>query len=416
MVLHVERVEEERRNRGGDRRHAADRVEAPAPHGGTFARQRFAPIELGSYGVDEIGEEGVVFPARAPADEIDHLHIGQDERRGDLVGADRNENAALVGARGFVPHAAARRACARVRPQEDDAARLFDRCFALGARLIAALAIQPDAQARAHGPRGQHRHQQQRRRRHQQQLQRRPPGTAGVAQPVAKRDQQYKAKRIQESTKDVVKTGGVPNYVNYVMPYRLMEYDKGFLLFAEVYSPSSSFSNYPGPYGPNYYNPYYSPYGWYYPGFGRMYSRPYNYGNTRSIDEIKTYESVLVSFDANGNVQWDHSLALDEMKRSSMEQVTDFALINNQIVFAYKKESEIKVKSIVLETNDSEEATEKIKTLYPEDEIRSEKEDEGGTIYWYGNAFYVWGYQTIRNNTKEDKSRDVFYINKLEFK
>ena len=199
------------------------------------------------------------------------------------------------------------------------------------------------------------------------------------------------------------------------MPYRVMEYDKGFLLFAEVYSPSSSFNNYASPYGPYYYNPYYSPYGWYYPGFGRLYSRPYSYGyNSRQTDEIKTYESVLVSFDEKGKVQWDHSLNLDEVKRSSMDQVSDFTLINNEVVFIYKKESELKVKSIVVGDNEGLEVIEKIKTSYPEDEIRSEKEGEGGTMFWYGNVFYVWGYQTIRNNTKEDRIRDVFYINKVE--
>lgn len=224
-----------------------------------------------------------------------------------------------------------------------------------------------------------------------------------------------KAKRIQDNTKEVVRSGGVPNYTNYVMPYRVMEYEKGFLLFGEVYSPSSSYNNYASPYGPYYYNPYYSPYGWYYPGFGRLYSRPYSYGyNSRQTDEIKTYESVLVSFDEKGKVQWDHSLNLDEVKRSSMDQVSDFTVVNNEVVFIYKKESELKVKSIVLGENEGLEVMEKIKTSYPEDEIRSEKEGEGGTMFWYGNVFYVWGYQTIRNNTKEDRIRDVFYINKVE--
>jgi hypothetical protein len=224
-----------------------------------------------------------------------------------------------------------------------------------------------------------------------------------------------RAKRIQENTKEVVRGGGTPNYTNYVMPYRVVEYEKGFLLFAEVYSPSSSFNNYTSPYGPYYYNPYYSPYGWYYPGFGRLYSRPYSYGyNSRTTEEIKTYESVVISFDEKGKVQWDHSFDLDEVKRMSMEQVSDFHFINNEIVMIYKNESELKVKSIVLDGDESEETTEKIKTTFPEDEIRSERDGEGGVSYWYGNSFFVWGYQTIRNNTREDRMRDVFYINKIE--
>ena len=52
-------------------------------------------------------------------------------------------------------------------------------------------------------------------------------------------------------------------------------------------------------------------------------------------------------------------------------------------------------------------------TSDPADDIRSEKDYEGGVRQWYNNTFYVWGYQTIRNVTKDDRVRDVFYINKV---
>src|SRR5690606_9473736 len=101
-----------------------------------------------------------------------------------------------------------------------------------------------------------------------------------------------RARRIRENTLQVVSAGGIPNFINYVMPYRIPEYDGGFLLFAEAYSPSSGFSDFSRPYSPYYYNPYYSPYGWYYPGYGRLYSRPYSYGHRSRNDEIKTYQSM----------------------------------------------------------------------------------------------------------------------------
>jgi hypothetical protein len=223
-----------------------------------------------------------------------------------------------------------------------------------------------------------------------------------------------KAKRIKENTRDEIRRGGIPNYINYVMPYRLLEYDKGFLLFAEAYTPSSSFGDYSRPYYPYYYNPYYSPYGWYYPSYGRLYARPYSYGYNSRNDEIKTYESVVISFDHQGQVQWDSSLELDHIKQSSLDQVADFHYLNGQVVFIYKDESELRAKWIDLDNPDAEFITQKIKLTNSADETRSEKEDEGGVLYWYGNSFYVWGYQTIRNPTLEDRVRDVFYINKIE--
>lgn len=224
-----------------------------------------------------------------------------------------------------------------------------------------------------------------------------------------------RANRIKQNTQEVIRNGGIPNYINYVMPYRLMEYEEGFLLFAEVYSPSSSFADYSRPYNPYYYNPYYSPYGWYYPSFGRMYARPYSYSSRTRSEEIKTFESVVISFNHEGKVQWDRSLQLDDIRRRSMDQVAEFYYANGQLVFIHVEDSELKAKWISLEEGEEDEhITQKLRLPNPDDEIRSEKEQEGGIQYWYGNSYFVWGYHTVRNTTLEKRSRDVFYINKVE--
>ncbi|HEY8511231.1 MAG TPA: hypothetical protein VIL31_04675 [Cyclobacteriaceae bacterium] len=224
-----------------------------------------------------------------------------------------------------------------------------------------------------------------------------------------------RARRIRENTQQVVSAGGIPNFINYVMPYRIQEYEGGFLLFAEAYSPSSTFSDFARPYGPYYYSPYYSPYGWYYPGYGRLYSRPYSYGYRSRNEEIKTYQSMVISFAPDGTVQWDHSLQLDDVRRGGLEQVADFHYMNGHLIFLEKDESEIKARWILPEDGeDDETVTQKILLPNPDDEIRSEKEEEGGIQYWYGNTFFVWGYHTIRNNTMKERVREVFYINKVE--
>jgi hypothetical protein len=45
--------------------------------------------------------------------------------------------------------------------------------------------------------------------------------------------------------------------------------------------------------------------------------------------------------------------------------------------------------------------------------VRSESEENGAIRFWYGRYFYVYGYQTIRDN-QDKSSRDVFYINKIK--
>src|SRR5690606_24159561 len=151
-------------------------------------------------------------------------------------------------------------------------------------------------------------------------------------------------------------------------------------------SPSSSFADYSRPYNPYYYNPYYSPYGWYYPSFGRMYARPYSYSSRTRSEEIKTFESVVISFNHEGKVQWDRSLQLDDIRRRSMDQVAEFHYANGQLVFIHVEDSELKAKWISLEEGEEDEhITQKLRLPNPDDEIRSEKEQEGGIQYWYGN-------------------------------
>ncbi|MEO5600699.1 MAG: hypothetical protein ABIR06_07215 [Cyclobacteriaceae bacterium] len=225
--------------------------------------------------------------------------------------------------------------------------------------------------------------------------------------------------KIKESTRDAILNERKPSFTGYVMPFKIQETASGFLLLAEVYNPSGTINPYySNPYGNPYYsNPYshYNPF-WpgYYPGM-RMY-RPYAYGNndSKNSDNIKLYETVVVAFDSKGDILWDYSIVLDDVKRPSLEQVSDFYTKDNILHFLYKKESELKSKTIDLDDGLVKETTETIRLKDPIEEIRSEKELEEGVRHWVGNTFYLWGYHSVRNaQNKEDRVRDVFYINKI---
>jgi hypothetical protein len=228
-----------------------------------------------------------------------------------------------------------------------------------------------------------------------------------------------RAAKIKEKSAEDVKEGRKPSFSAFVIPYEIIEHNEGFLMLAEVYNPVNN----QNPYSPNspYGNPYYpSPYYgynpfWpsYYPG---MRYRPTSLfdPNTKNESEIKTYETVLLSFDGSGKLLWDQSMKLDDIEKKSLDQISDFCYINNRLIFLSKKESEVKAKLISIDNNESTEIISKIKGKNLNDEIRHEIENESGVKHAHGNAFYVWGYQTIRNmDFKEDRTRDVFYINKV---
>lgn len=221
-----------------------------------------------------------------------------------------------------------------------------------------------------------------------------------------------RAAAIQEKTKDALEKGKTPDYTNYVMPYKIIEHPHGFMLLAETYIPSTRVNQYQSANNPYGYSPYsyYNPYGMYYP-YNRMYGYdPRMYGNNVANEEdIKTVQSVVIAFDAAGNVKADYSLKLDDIKSSSITQLTDFQLTRDSISFVYKKESELKIKSINLANGEAREYAQPIKLKDPADVKRSE-EKSGEVRQWYRNNFYVWGYQTVRS---AGKNRDVFYINHL---
>lgn len=228
-----------------------------------------------------------------------------------------------------------------------------------------------------------------------------------------------RAARIRENAREAAVEGRRPSFSTYVMPYRVQESKDGFLMLAEVYSPSSSSnpyfnSPYSNPYAmnPNFYNPFWG----YYPGM-RMYRPTYPYsGTSRSPDEIKSYAAIVVAFDASGKPKWDQSFSLNDLKKPTLEQVSDYYFNEKGVVFIYKKQSELKIKTVEVASGEGKESSERIKLLEPQDEIRHEREYEDGIRYWYDNTFYVWGYQTVKNVSKEDRTRDVFYINKVVVK
>lgn len=227
-----------------------------------------------------------------------------------------------------------------------------------------------------------------------------------------------RAKKLTERIKQDSEGGRIPNYANYILPYRIIEHEHGYILLADVYNPSGGFQN-------NYYNPYnnnpyyYDPYwgmGYYTPR--RVYNPAFNpYGNNVNSNEesIRVYETTVIAFDEKGGLKWDQSMKLDEIKISSPEQVTDCFIWNNQLYFLYKKESELKIKIISLDNGETTTLTEKVKQKKEGDEVRSEDEQDGAVRHWYDNTFYVWGYQSIKNKAnREDTNRSVFYVNKVQ--
>jgi hypothetical protein len=221
-----------------------------------------------------------------------------------------------------------------------------------------------------------------------------------------------RAEKIKLKTKKAIEKGSDPDYANYIVPHKILEHEKGFVLLAETYIPSKD--NYNSRYNPYTYsnNQYGSRYGNYYPGSGMYNSNDSRYygDNVNNTQEIKTIQSQVILFNAAGEALNDYSIKMDEVRMPTLNQISDFYLDSKNIYFLYKKESELFIKTIDLEGKGVVESVQKVKMKSIMDVIRSETND-GRIRHWYGSSFYMYGYQTVK--FEDGKVKDIFYINRV---
>lgn len=221
-----------------------------------------------------------------------------------------------------------------------------------------------------------------------------------------------RAEKIKAKTKEAIEKGDNADFSNYIVPHRIIEHEKGFILLAETFIPSKE--NYNSRYNPYSYanNPYGTRYGSYYPGSGMYNTNDGRYygDNMNNELEIRTVQSQVILFTPTGEVIADYSIDLEDIKMPALNQITDFYLHKDDLYFLYKKESELIVKKINLQDGQISESTEKVKMKTLTDVIRSESKDTR-IRYWYGKSFYMYGYQAVKH--QDGKTEDIFYINRV---
>lgn len=222
-----------------------------------------------------------------------------------------------------------------------------------------------------------------------------------------------RAAKVKTRSAEARNLGKLPEYKTYAIPMRLDEQAEGFGFLVEVYQPSANFSPYPyyENFGPPMYG--YYPYYGYNPFMNRYYNAPYQYNQPASGD-TKMLHAALIVLDRSGKPTHDYGLKLLELKTATLEQTSDFFFYKGEVAMAFKKEKEVRV----LRSSGEETELDTLASIpiNPTETVRSESEGTSYLRSWYQNAFYSWGYQTLRNTSKGslEASRRVFYINKIE--
>lgn len=137
--------------------------------------------------------------------------------------------------------------------------------------------------------------------------------------------------------------------------------------------------------------------------------------SSQSFNGYKYTHAVIIAFDDNGKLLWDNSFEINDLHSFQLEEHVQLAFIDEKIVMLYLFRQQLKVK--VIENNEIIEGkfSEDLRILYDSDEMKSNDQQLEGLERWYGNNFYAYGVNKVKNLEKQNikLNRKVFFINKI---
>ncbi|MEM7550246.1 MAG: hypothetical protein AAF363_11245 [Bacteroidota bacterium] len=185
---------------------------------------------------------------------------------------------------------------------------------------------------------------------------------------------------------------------NYrVLVHQIIERGDEYILVGEAYYPRYSQSSTAYGFGPSAFGP--------------------GNGTQAYFDGYRYTHAVVFGFDKNGNKLWDNCFEINDVITFDLEQYVQINPRDDKIVLVYNNEE--KLLSKIIENDQVLDGKEEIEiaTKFPNDEIKNTDEDYGDLKYWYGDHFYVYGIQKIKNQASPnvELNREVFFINKITY-
>ncbi|WKV11090.1 hypothetical protein [Marivirga harenae] len=145
------------------------------------------------------------------------------------------------------------------------------------------------------------------------------------------------------------------------------------------------------------------------------YDAVFNNTSSQVFDGYKYTHAVIIAFDDDGKLLWDNSFEINDLKSFQLEEHVHLAFLENEIVMLYLFNQELKIKVIKGSELIEGKFTESLKLMYESDEMKSNDEELEGLKQWYGNNFYAYGVNRVKNLKEKNikLNRKVFFINKI---
>lgn len=194
--------------------------------------------------------------------------------------------------------------------------------------------------------------------------------------------------------------GKVKKFSYRLLVHEILERDDQYILIGEAYYPRYNYSN-----GNS--------------GFGHY---GYNFGQSSQLRNpfflgYKYTHAVVVGFDRNCNIIWDHTFKIEDIQTYSLDKNVAISGDGEKVILMYLEENEIRTK--VIEGNEVIEGRtfNPVRLSYESDEVKTKDPSLEKIEEWYDETLYAYGEQSIKNELAINgkTNRKVFYINKIQY-
>jgi len=174
---------------------------------------------------------------------------------------------------------------------------------------------------------------------------------------------------------------------NYrLLVHDLIDHDNQLLLVGEAFYPHYVY--------PRYYNP--------------------QARTDRIFDGYKYTHAVVIGFGKNGQLAWDNSFEINDVKSFQLQQYVRVQAEKDRIMLMYLFDNVIRTKIIANDQVLEGKAKDELKAGMYDEELDREEENTDNLDAWYGNYFFAFGTQSLKG--RRNTFRKVFFINKITYR
>lgn len=231
---------------------------------------------------------------------------------------------------------------------------------------------------------------------------------------LSPKDQEKKERQIQRKKEQ----GGDLKLNYHLLVHDLIQQNGQLIMVAEAFQPTFRYQNSPWGFGSpfGFGNGLWNPYGW---GWGLWSLNPWYFGNRgmwggnsqQQFDGWQYTHAVVAGFDSKGNLLWDNSFEIDNVKSMTLKEKVKVSVQNGQVTLFYSDKGNIRSKVVQGNRVVENTAEQLLLARQSGDKLRRSTSDD--LEYWFDNYFLAWGYQRIQNEA--EGRRNVFYLNKIAF-